>query len=159
MSPITHLNYPLNLDRLLVLADNIKNTASPYTDPRYPDKVLDTWLILKYNDVYIDEIMKDFGVSGSPRFYWQEPNSTLPMHVDNNTTCSINFVLTENPAPVTIEGTDYIYEQAVLDTTKLHGVNTNNEDRILLKISIFDESYADLIKRIPFVVGDNNEST
>jgi hypothetical protein len=67
--------------------------------------------------------------------------------------------LTENPAPVTIEGTDYIYEQAVLDTTKLHGVNTNNEDRILLKISIFDESYADLIKRIPFVVGDNNEST
>jgi hypothetical protein len=152
MKPITHLNYPINKDRLLVLADSIKNVASPYTDPRYPDAVLDTWLILKYNDDYIEQIMDDFGVKGSPRFYWQEPNSVLPMHVDNNTTCSINFVLTDDPAPVTVEDVDYVYEQAVLDTTKLHGVNTNDEERILLKISIFDESYEDLVKRIPFVV-------
>lgn len=152
MMPLTHLNYPLNKDRLLVLADSIKDEANPYSDPRYPDAVLDTWLILKYNDDYIEKIMDDFGVKGSPRFYWQEPNSVLPMHVDNNTTCSINFVLTDDPAPVTVEDVDYVYEQAVLDTTKLHGVNTNDEERILLKISIFDESYEDLVKRIPFVV-------
>jgi hypothetical protein len=98
--------------------------------------------------------MEDFGVQGSPRFYWQEPNSILPMHVDNNTTCSINFVLTDNPSPVTVEDNDYVYEQAVLNTTKLHGVKTNGEERVLLKISIFDESYEDLIKRIPYITGD-----
>lgn len=150
MSPITHLNYPLDKDKLLVVADSVKDIAKPYTDPRY-EKTLDTWLILKYSNDYIEKIMKDFGVVGSPRFYWQEPNSVLPMHVDNNTTCSINFVLTDSPAPVTVEDTDYVYEQAVLDTTKLHGVNTNDEERILLKISIFDESYEDLIKRIPYI--------
>ena len=105
----------------------------------------------KYNDEYIDKIRDDLGVAGSPRFYWQEPNSTLPMHVDNNTTCSINFVVTDNPAPVTVEEVDYVYEQAILNTTKLHGVNTNEEERILLKISVFDESYEDLIQRIPYI--------
>lgn len=154
MMPLTHLNYPLDKDRLLVLADSIKDKANPYTDSRYPDAVLDTWLILKHTDDYIEKIMDDFGVVGSPRFYWQEPNSVLPMHVDNNTTCSINFVLTDNPAPVTVEDVDYVYEQAVLDTTRLHGVNTNDEERILLKISIFDESYEDLVKRIPFIKGE-----
>jgi len=149
VSPVTKLNYPLNRDRLLVLADSIKEEAKPYSDPRY-EKSLDTWLILKYSDSYIQQIMDDFNVDGSSRFYWQEPNSVLPMHVDNNTTCSINFVLTDDPAPVIVEDTEYTYEQCVLDTTKLHGVNTDDEERIILKISIFDESYEDLIKRIPY---------
>jgi len=150
MEPITHLNYPLNKDLLLVIAEMIKQDAKPYTDPRY-EKSLDTWLILKHTTPYIEKIMEDFGVNGSPRFYWQEANSVLPMHVDNNTTCSLNFILTENPAPVTIGDVDYTYEQALLNTTVLHGVKTNDEDRILLKISIFDESYEDIIKRIPYV--------
>ena len=152
MTPLTHLNYPLNKDRLLVIADDIKKNAMPYTDSRYPDYQLDTWLILKHSDSYIEEIMNDFGVRGSPRFYWQEPNSVLPMHIDNNTTCSINFVLTDDPAPVTVEDINYTYEQAVLNTTKLHGVTTNDEERILLKISIFDETYEDIIKRIPYTI-------
>jgi hypothetical protein len=59
--------------------------------------------------------------------------------------------LTDNPAPVTVEDVDYVYEQAILNTTKLHGVNTNEEERILLKISVFDESYEDLIQRIPYI--------
>lgn len=154
MTPVTHLNYPLNKDRLLVLADSIKDDADPYTDSRYPGLSLDSWLILQYNDDYIDKIMKDFGVNGSPRFYWQQPNFSLPMHVDNNTTCSINFVLTDDPAPVKVEDSEYTYEQAVLNTTKLHGVDTGEEERILLKISVFDESYEDLVKRIPYIIGD-----
>lgn len=151
MSPVTNLNYPLNKDRLLVIADDIKKDANPYTDSRYPGKQLDTWLILHHTDSYIQEIINDFGVNGSPRFYWQEPNSVLPMHVDNNTTCSINFVLTDTPSPVIVEDIAYTYEQAVLDTTKLHGVITGNEERIILKISIFDESYESIIARIPYV--------
>lgn len=154
MKPLTHLNYPLDKDRLLVLADSIEDSADPYTDSRYPGLVLDSWLMLKHNDDYIDKIMKDLGVNGSPRFYWLKPNSSLPMHVDNNTTCSINFVLTDNPAPVKVENTEYIYDQAVLDTTKLHGVDNGDEVRIILKISIFDESYEDIVKRIPFIIGD-----
>lgn len=150
MNPVTHLNYPLNKDKLLVVADSVKDIARPYTDPRY-EKSLDTWLILRYSNDYIEQIMKDFDVEGKPRFYWQEPNSVLPMHVDHNTTCSINFVITDDPAPVTVGDVDYVYKQCVLDTTKLHGVTTGDEERIILKISIFNESYEDLIKRIPYI--------
>ena len=154
MTPVTHLNYPIDKDRLLALAESVKHLADPYTDSRYPGLELDSWLILEYTDDYIDEIMKDLGVNGSPRFYWKQPNFSLPMHVDNNTTCSINFVLTDNPAPVKVEDSEYTYEQAILNTTRLHGVGAEDQERILLKISIFDESYEDLVNRIPYINGD-----
>lgn len=139
------------MEELLQEAASIKEKSKPYTDSRYPDYALETWKILKHDSPLLDKIMEDFGVKGSPRYYWQDANSTLPMHTDNGTTCSINFVLTPNPAPVTIEEEDYVYTQCLLNTTKLHGVKTNDEDRILLKISIFDESFEDLTKRLPYI--------
>ena len=148
MNPLTYLNYDLDLPYLLTLAENIKQDANPYKDPRY-EKALETWKILKYTDPYIEKIMKDFNIEGSPRFYWQEANSVLPMHTDNGTTCSINFVLTEDPAPITIEDKEYYYKQALLDTTRRHGVTTQGSERILLKISIFDTPYETVAENLP----------
>lgn len=148
MDGITYIKYTLDKEYLLKLADSLKKESSPYIDPRYDNKPLETWRILKISDTYVDTIMQEFGVKGKARFYWQEANSVLPMHTDNGTTCSINFVLSDNPAPVTIEDKDYYYEQAVLDTTRMHGVTTLSSERILLKISVFDTPYEEFVDRI-----------
>lgn len=148
MEPLIHLNYPLDKARLLKIAAEAYIGAEPYSDPRY-EQSLDTWLISRYNNDYIRSIMMDLGVAAKPRFYWTEPNSTIPEHVDYNTTCSFNFVLSDNPAPVTFGDKEYTYEQCLLNTTLPHAVYNNNSERILLKLSVFDISYKDVIKKIP----------
>lgn len=148
MNGLKLINYPLDVPYMLALADKIKENAEPYIDPRF-DTPIETWKILMFEDPYIAKVMEDLNIQAVPRFYWQDPNSVLAMHVDYHTKCSVNFVLTDDPAPITIEDTDYTYKQAVLDTTRLHGVKTQEKERILLKLSISDSSYEDIIEDIP----------
>ena len=146
--PLVHLNYPLDKIRLQSIAKSAYINSAPYSDPRFEGQI-DTWLISRHNDSYINQIMDDLKIKAKPRFYWTEANTSIPEHIDYNTTCSLNFVLSENPAPVTIEGKDYFYTQCVLNTTLLHSVNNNNFERILLKLSVFDVSYDQVLKIIP----------
>ena len=148
MEPLVQLNYPLDKQRLLEIANKAYIDADPYTDPRY-DQSLESWLISRYDDPYLTKIADDFGVKAKPRFYWTEPNSIIPEHVDYNTTCSLNFVLSDDPAPVTIEGKDYNYNQCLLNTMLPHSVVNNDKERVLLKLSIFDNTYQDVAKLIP----------
>lgn len=151
MDPLIHLNYPLDRKRILEEANEAKKSAVPYgDDPRWPGKTLDVWLISRFNSPYALEIIKDFEIEGKPRFYWLEPNAYLPEHVDNGTTCSINFVLSDNPAPVTFGDKNYFYSQVLLNTSLMHSVKNGPDERILFKISIFNESYQDLAKRIKY---------
>lgn len=150
MNPIILLNYPLDKTILVREAETFKEIAESYTDSRSPGKVLDNWLIYRHESEYTKKIMEDFEVEGKARFYWLSANTVLPKHVDNNTTCSINFVLSDNAAPVKINGKDYFYEQALLNTTIPHSVRNGNAERILFKISIFNESFEDLASRIKY---------
>ena len=96
---------------------------------------------------YIEEKINSNDVR--PRFYRQEQNTEIPPHVDINTKCAINIVLSDNYGPIKFTGNDPIfYKCAVLDTTKEHSVPPFAEERILLKFSIFDVSYEDVIKKL-----------
>lgn len=150
MEPLIHLNYHIDKKKLLCEASDAKLKSVGYTDNRYPELKLDNWLIGKYNSEYIQYIIDDFEVNGSPRFYWLLPNSIIPEHVDNNTLCSINIVLTENAAPITINNQNYEYECILLNTQIPHSVKNNDYERIMLKISIFNETYEQLSKRIKY---------
>jgi len=151
MNPITYINYPLNKYQLLMEAKQAKTNAVPYgKDPRYPGKQFNDWLICKHNSKYIEQIMTDFDIKGKPRFYWLAPHAFLPEHVDHNTECALNFVLNDNPAPVLFGDVEYLYTAALLNTQVPHSVVNNNEERILFKISIFEESYNNLSKRIKY---------
>lgn len=150
MSPIILLNYPLDKTLLIREAEIFKELAESYTDPRYPGKELDNWLIYRHSSDYSKKIMDDFEIEGKARFYWLSANTVLPEHVDNNTTCSINFVLSDDAAPVNIQGKDYFYKQALLNTTIPHSVRNGNAERILFKISIFDKSFKDIASRIKY---------
>ena len=150
MHPLTLLHYSLDTTSLLQSAENARLSAEPYTDSRYPDLKKEDWYIGRYTDEHVYKIMQDFEIEGSPRFYWLEPFATIPQHVDNGTQCSINLIQTENPAPITVDGVDYTYRQALLDTTLPHSVKNGDTERIMLKISIFDETYESLSARIKY---------
>ena len=147
---LTRLNYPLDKELFLGIANRLKETAKPYSDPRYPGYALDNWLIEHYTDNSINKLMKDLQIEGKPRFYWLKENTVLPEHVDNGTQCSVNIILTDDAAPVTFSGIDYYYSQALLNTTVPHSVTNGPKERILLKISIFDETYEQLSARIGY---------
>ena len=149
MSPVTLLDYPLDRERLLASAVRARASAQSYQDWR-SNTPMDFWKIAQYNDEYIDQIQNDLGVTGKPRFYWAAANSIIPTHIDYNTKCAVNFVLSENLAPVTFRGKDYHYTQAVLNTSQPHSVVNGPEERVLFKISVFEESYEELVARIPF---------
>ena len=144
------LNYPLDKELLLESARRAREFSKPYTDARYPGLQMDTWHIGHYTDEHIEKIMSDFELEGKPRFYWTAPNSVIPEHVDNGTQCSLNFILSEDPAPISFSGVDYVYEQVLLNTTIPHSVTNGPIERILLKISIFDETYEQLSARIKY---------
>lgn len=145
---ILHLDYEFDKELLLQQANAAKETATGYTDSRYPDIKLDDWKIGHYTSPYIEKIMKDFEVIGKPRFYWMDPFATVPTHTDNGTQCSLNFVLTENAAPIIIGNETYCYKAALLNTTVPHSVVNNEHERIMLKISIFDKTYEEVLSNI-----------
>lgn len=147
---LTLLNYPLDTEILLDSASKAKLQSEPYTDSRYPELQLDRWHIGRYTDEHIEKIMTDFEVVGRPRFYWLEPFAEIPEHVDNDTQCSINLILTDTPAPIVIKGKEYTYQQALLNTTVPHAVFNGSSERVMLKISIFNETYEQLASRIKF---------
>lgn len=148
MSPILHLNYEIDKQRLLNEAAIIKHTSVGYTDSRYPNLKMNDWLIGYHDSEYTEHIMKDFGVIGKPRFYWMKPHAVIPEHVDNGTLCGLNFILTEHASPITFQTKDYIYESALVNTALPHGVKNNQHERIMFKISIFNETFEQVASRI-----------
>jgi hypothetical protein len=150
MEPLIHLDIDVDTELLLEEARRVKSMARSYTDNRYPEIVLSDWIILKHTSEYIDQLMKRLEINGSPRFYWLEPFALIPEHKDNGTQCSVNMILTDHAAPIVIGGEDFYYKQALLNTQVSHSVTNNKYERIMLKFSIFDESYEDLAKKIKY---------
>jgi hypothetical protein len=148
VEPILHLNYKIDKSSLLAEAENIKHKAVGYTDSRYPDLKMDDWLIGYHSSDYVEQIMRDFGIKGKPRFYWLQPFAVIPEHVDNGTLCGLNFILTEGASPISFGDQDYYYESILIDTTKPHSVKNNENERIMFKISIFDETFEQVAEKI-----------
>lgn len=148
MEPIIHLNYNIDKQQLLREASEVAHLAVSYTDPRYPGIVLDDWKIYHYTSPYTEKIIQDFSVTGKSRFYWLKPYGTVPEHVDNGTKCSLNFILTEDPSPITYGEVEYFYEVALINTSIPHSVKNKENERVLFKISIFNESFEEVSEKI-----------
>ena len=148
MQPVIHLNYQIDRLKLLAESQAVKSKAVGYRDSRYPDLKMDDWLVGHHASAYADQIMKDFGITGKPRFYWLQPYAVIPEHVDNGTLCGLNFILTDHASPITFGDKDYYYESILLDTTKPHSVKNNEHERIMFKISIFDETFEQVSNKI-----------
>lgn len=116
-----------------------------------------TWLQgMVIDDVELPEVSRLGNIiadkSGSldirPRFYRQQENTELPMHSDNGTLCSINIIISDDAAPIIFEaGGSFSYECAILNIQERHSVPAYPKERFLLKYSIFDIDYNELVKR------------
>jgi hypothetical protein len=146
------LVFDFDFDRDLLLSywNEYKNSSKPYQDKRFNRFFMKNWRIV--NDFEIDYatyLNQQFGINGSPRFYILEANTSLMMHVDQDTTCALNFVLSDNPAPVRFgSGASYLYKSALLNTSIKHAVDKSENDRILFKLSIKDEPFEDVKQKI-----------
>jgi hypothetical protein len=148
MSPVLHLNYKIDKQLLLKEAQAVKNLATGYTDSRYPDLKMDDWLVGHHSSEYVEQVMRDFGIKGKPRFYWLQPYAVIPEHVDNGTLCGLNFILTDQASPITFGDKDYFYEAILVNTSLPHSVINNEHERIMFKISIFDETFEQVAEKI-----------
>jgi len=157
MNSIYKFNFDFNEDILLLEYDKIKHKSENYIDRR-PGGQAENWRIIPANFHYAKYLIKCFNLGEArPRFYTLPKGSNIPEHIDDQTKCSINILLeTNNPAPVTIEGVDYFYKTCLLNTQKIHSVKNKTEDRILFKISIFDDDFETIKKKIKNATNKKN---
>lgn len=152
IEPICYLNYPFDKSLLLKEANEARNAAKAFNEKRGDEKRTpqENFKIAYWSSPYILKIIEDLGVNGKPRFYFQEPNTSLDMHKDINTLCAVNILLSDNPSPITFINGSYFYEQALINVQVPHTVYNGPNERILFKISIFDEPFEQVVKKINF---------
>ena len=137
------LDVNINKDQILVEALNPNNYIT-YHDPKTNTEVTG-WDIKHIIDGYAYEVAQTFnsvlGLQKSkPRFYILRAGVTLGLHIDRGTECSFNFVLTGS-SKITFEDREEYYEQALLNTQVMHGIINPQDDRVLYKISVFNQNF------------------
>ena len=99
-------------------------------------------------------------VKASPRFYKQHANHEVPEHRDVDTLCCVNILLTDDNAPVHFSGHgDFRYHCALLDVTQPHRVDPWPHERHLLKMSIFDRTYEEVLNDLAPYISDRQGSS
>ena len=149
---ITLIEVEFDESRLIDQALNVKGYET-FLDPKNGN-AMSEWQICRISSGYGYEIAESFKKQFDlkdcrPRFYIQESHSVIPFHVDRGTLCSLNIVLSDDPAPITFRTGDIYYKSALLNTQEYHAVRNGPERRILYKISIFDRSYGDMLNVLP----------
>ena len=144
-------DYEFDRERLLTEA-KIEKGYEPFVDP-LTKKTIHDWLIkhvaweLNCNTPYALEIAEHFrqltGFRCKPRFYDQKADFGLPYHKDRGTECSINFVLSEDPDPISFLDGELTYTVGLLNTQVEHAVFATKQ-RYLFKLSFFDNTFEEV---------------
>lgn len=149
MKPVYEIQH--NFDDIRLLEELKSQSSSSYSDDRYGEH--DNFRLindeLRWAEREMQFFCNQFNLPyGAPRYYKLDANTVLLPHTDNNTTCSINHILNDEAAPITFNDYgEFYYTTAVLDTTKMHGVNNlGKNDRYLFKISYFENTYEEIVK-------------
>jgi hypothetical protein len=147
---IVLFDYTFDIEKLRTEFNNFKDKLETYEDPRYSVPNFKVARHITFD--YAQELCELFNITARPRFYTVAPNSELEQHLDHGTLCSINILLSENTAPVNFQGKEYMYKQCLLNTQKMHGVINGPHERILFKLSIFNEDFETVAEKIKKVV-------
>lgn len=148
------VNFELDFDREKLLAEATDPAGyETFVDPK-TKLAIKGWCIKKVNAGYALEISDFFKEyfqlkDCRPRFYIQEPGIDIKFHIDRATLCSFNFVLSDNPDPITFRFGKVFYTSALLNTTVEHAVLSTRTKRILFKISVFDKTFEEIKDVLP----------
>ena len=146
---IYEIDHPID-ERTLKREADVREGYEPFVDPK-SGTVIERWLIKRDVTGYARVLTRDFeeilDTNIKPRFYIQERGFTLPFHRDRGTTCAINFVLSDTSDPIEFRDRSYTYKSAIIDVTREHQVTATTGDRVLFKMSIFDLSFDEVVRR------------
>lgn len=98
-------------------------------------------------DYHIIEHLKGvFGLEGrwNSKFVFLQPGLNLDWHRDKRTKCAINWLVSLDTAPIYFRDKAYKYHSAILDVSKEHRIDILEGERILFKISCFDQEYKEI---------------
>lgn len=152
LSNLIHTDYPIDIEQTLKDAEAASEIKEVYTDDRYENKPVHGWDIARFTTPNIEKIVSDFGFEKvKTSFYWQGPNVLLPPHVDYGSTVTLNFVLTDDPAPITIDGVEYYYKQGLINSGIKHWVQNGPDPRLILKITVYDKTFEEVAKNLKWV--------
>lgn len=139
---VTHLNLQYDKEKL---KDEVSELDfQPFAPEQYYFRK--TWLKARLKEnifmyPHIEDLHKQLPGSIIVA-YKQYANTSVHMHVDPATECSVNIVLSDDYAPVIFEDYGEIhYECALFNTSLNHAVPKYSEERLLLKFSFLDTSY------------------
>ena len=124
---------------------------------------VDWWRVIRHQDMtselcsrFAEKIKDAFNIEGrvDSRFYRLVAENELPWHQDRGTQCSFNFVLSGDSA-CKFKATEdddfqhrFLYSQSLFNTQAWHSVEASDTDRILYKVSIFDETFNSVKKKV-----------
>lgn len=144
-----HINLPISEEKLIKEATSCKD-YQPYYDTKN-NRYLNDWLQCHVTEGLAYDLCEMYKEKLNipdirPRYYIQKNTFTLPWHKDRDTMCSFNFIL-GGSAPISFRNGDYYYKYAILNTQEEHAVfhNYQSEDRILLKLSVFDFTFEEVV--------------
>ena len=109
-----------------------------------------SWLKAEITNTLLPEIkrLKDFLNADVVEVFNQKANSKLPRHTDFPIRCGVNILLSDDVAPITLDGVDKNYKTALIDLTQPHEVKAYPKDRLLLKFGwttkLFKQVYEEL---------------
>ena len=153
--------FDIDVDRDLILNDvnSNRDNFAPFFDPKR-QRIISFMHHYHITEGYTYDLflkVKDklSLTDARPRFIILDANSTLGIHKDRGTLCSLNFVLTGD-CPITFIDHSELYTNALLNTQVMHAVhNTGDIERVLFKISVFDEEYEQVKKRLLLLLQNN----
>jgi hypothetical protein len=150
---LVHLDYDFDIEYLKVMANHYENLAEPWEGGN--NFKTEFWKIYRLSkDTYINEIMEDLNINAHPRFVYQSANTYLSPHIDFDSKCCVNILLSDDPAPINIEDIDYEYSAALINIERVHSVRTDDQKRVFLKLSVKDKDFDQVLKEIRYVQED-----
>ena len=109
-----------------------------------------SWLKAEITDTVLPEIkrLKNFLNADVVEVFNQKANSKLPRHTDFPIRCGVNILLSDDVAPITLDGVDKNYKIALIDFTQPHEVKAYPKDRLLLKFGWTTKSFEQVYEEL-----------
>jgi|TARA_B110000908_G_scaffold47914_1_gene58490 hypothetical protein len=93
-----------------------------------------------------DKFEQQYGIKCYPKYYILDKGYILDAHKDAGTQASFNYILSEDNDPLIftlgIEDVDIEYSKGLLNLQQIHRVPQSKNKRIILKLSIYDDTFS-----------------
>ena len=147
---LLRINYDLDYEYLLDRA--YKAERKQFYHHGRKEERIEGYTYSHYKDESLKYLVSKYGldIKGkyNMKFVYIAPNTILDWHTDWGTKCAFNWILNDNEACIQYKNDrPYVYKSAIINTSAEHKVENINKERILFKISVFEQDYLETCKK------------